>query len=69
MKTLRLLLAVVLTGCVTHAHVKAPSNAKVQGNINTAQTANVEAQGYNAKAKTKSQRIEDKTVVIEKYWK
>lgn len=59
----------LFSGCVTHhAHVAAPSNAKVQAGINSAQASNLEAQSYNAKAKTKAKRIEDKVIVIEKYW-
>jgi F0F1-type ATP synthase membrane subunit b/b' len=77
MKTFALVfaLAFALSGCATRT-VLAPSTAPVQSKIDRAQSsvseaqrANSDALRSNAAAKTKAQRIEDKTIVIDRYWK
>jgi hypothetical protein len=63
------------SGCATRT-VLAPSTAatqsqidRAQSNVSEAQHANGDALISNAAAKSKAQRIEDKVMVIDRYWK
>ncbi len=50
-----------LSSCASTQRVAGPSTAGVEARIS-------EAQSYNEKARTAAQRIEDKAIVIDRYW-
>ena len=56
-----ILMLALLGGCASVQRVEGPSTAGVEARIR-------EAQSYTAKARTASQRIEDKAIVIDRYW-
>jgi len=60
-----LLVAWLLFGC---SAVPSTAGVELQSSIDSASTANQTAQRYNDSARTKAQRIDDKTIVIQKYW-
>jgi len=67
---LALFSVVIWTLCSCSAtRVAGPSTSGVEAKISQAQASNTEAQRYNDLARTASQRIEDKVIVIDRYWK
>lgn len=68
--------AVLFSGCVNSPYKTPPSTAKAQqlvnsarGNVDRALSDNQAASDYNRRARTKSELIDNKASVIEKYWK
>jgi hypothetical protein len=54
-------LSLTVSSCASTPHVAGPSTAGVEAKIS-------QAQSYTAKARTAAQRIEDKAIVIDRYW-
>lgn len=61
------LIVAILSGCSSRP-VVAPSTAAVQSHIETARSAVATAQTANTKARTNVERIDAKTMVIDRYW-
>lgn len=68
--------AVLLSGCANAPYKHPPSTAAAQQLVNsarrkvdTALSDNQAASDYNRRARTKSELIDNKASVIEKYWK
>jgi len=71
-----ILLSLLLGACANAPYKPPPSTAKAQqlvnsarGKVDTALSDNQAASGFNRKARTKSELIDNKAGVIERYWK
>lgn len=60
--------AITLTSCAAHK-VPTPSTVGVQSSVSNAKRSNQEAQRYNDINANDAQKIEAKTIVLQKYWK